>query len=261
MKKGINIGFFVGLSAYLIVALGFSSSKEKEVLCVSLQIHMVDSSKSHFFSITELERLIMGKDITILGYPVGQINLPLLEENLLTSPYIESAELYFNLGGILHADIKQRIPVVRVITGTGESWYLDEKGYLFPHRKSFTPHILVASGYFTGGEKLKNIQNIEELAEEEAYSEWVEILDMAKFISEDPFWQSQVVQVYYNRLEEFELIPRVGAHQIMFGNGERLEAKFKKLRTLYREGLEFKGWNQYDRINLKYENQVICTKR
>lgn len=261
MKKLTNLLFIVGLAVYLFVALGFSNSREKEVLCVSLQIHMVDSTQSHFFSRTELERMILGKDNAILGYPVSQIDLPQLEKHLLNSPYIESAELYVNLGGILHADIKQRIPVVRVITGSGESWYIDEKGYLFPHRKTFTPFILVASGHFTGGDKLKNIHNLQELSEEKAYSEWMDILEMANYINGDRFWQSQVVQVYYNRSGEFELIPRVGAHQIIFGSGEGMETKFKKLRTLYMEGLEFKGWNQYDRINLKYENQVICTKR
>ena len=33
------------------------------------------------------------------------------------------------------------------------------------------------------------------------------------------------------------------------------------LKLLYDQGLSRHGWNSYDRINLKYSNQVICKKR
>ena len=49
--------------------------------------------------------------------------------------------------------------------------------------------------------------------------------------------------------------------RVAIGDGSRLRQKFFKLETLYREGFRQKGWNQYEIINLKYHNQVICTKR
>ena len=64
-----------------------------------------------------------------------------------------------------------------------------------------------------------------------------------------------------NRNQEFEIIPRVGAHQILLGNAENLELKFRNLKILYEEGLAYEGWNKYEIINLKYNNQVICSKR
>jgi cell division protein FtsQ len=60
---------------------------------------------------------------------------------------------------------------------------------------------------------------------------------------------------------EFELIPRVGAHIIEFGKAEDIEEKFEKLWILYNEGFYNTGWNQYDKISLKYKNQAVCTKR
>ncbi len=39
-----------------------------------------------------------------------------------------------------------------------------------------------------------------------------------------------------------------------------LAVKFRKLKILYNEGLKYEGWNNYEKINLKYKNQVICTK-
>ena len=60
---------------------------------------------------------------------------------------------------------------------------------------------------------------------------------------------------------EFELIPRVGAQVIEFGKAVDMEEKFEKLWILYNEGFHNTGWNQYERINLKYKNQAVCTKR
>ncbi|MCK4747011.1 MAG: hypothetical protein KAT15_08250, partial [Bacteroidales bacterium] len=88
-----------------------------------------------------------------------------------------------------------------------------------------------------------------------------DLLKMAGYIQSDPFWNSQIVQVYVNRKGEFELVPRVGSQIILFGDADKMESKFFKLRTLYREGFSRTGWNQYEVINLKYNNQVICTKR
>ena len=88
-----------------------------------------------------------------------------------------------------------------------------------------------------------------------------DILKMATYINENPFWRSQIVQLYVRRNGELELIPRVGSQIIYFGSADRMENKFFKLKTLYQEGFAHTGWNQYEIINLKYTNQVICTKR
>ncbi len=60
---------------------------------------------------------------------------------------------------------------------------------------------------------------------------------------------------------EYELIPRVGAHQILLGSMDQWEKKLRNLELLYEQGLSKYGWNTYQTISLKYTNQVICTKR
>ena len=120
---------------------------------------------------------------------------------------------------------------------------------------------MIANGYFTEGKELKAINNIAELEDMDKYKEWSELLEILNFIREDKFWISQLVQIYFNQNQEFEFIPRVGAHQILFGNTDNLELKFRNLNTLYENGLAYEGWNKYEIINLKYNNQVICSKR
>jgi cell division protein FtsQ len=38
--------------------------------------------------------------------------------------------------------------------------------------------------------------------------------------------------------------------------------KFEKLHTFYLQGLNTTGsWNKYSVINLKFKNQIVCTKK
>jgi cell division protein FtsQ len=63
-----------------------------------------------------------------------------------------------------------------------------------------------------------------------------------------------------NKNTEFELVPKVGRHIIVFGDIDNMEKKFDKLIVFYKEGLNKTGWDKYKIINLKYENQVVCSK-
>ena len=85
---------------------------------------------------------------------------------------------------------------------------------------------------------------------------------MATYIDADPFWKSQVQQVFINDDKEMELVPMVGNQKIIFGDTTCMDEKFKKLLIFYSQGLNTTGWwNKYATINLKFKNQIVCTKK
>lgn len=261
MTKVVNIVLILGLLAYMFAALSFTAMKNSEMMCRELKINLFDTVYSGFYGKADIEKMLIGKGNKILGYPVKEINTRQMEKKLMSSPYIREAEIYASIDGVMEVDVTQRKPVVRIITRSQNSYYLDEDGYILPARGNFSPHILVANGYFTEDSDLQKVPNLDSLSDRKKYREWYGALKLARFIGEDSFWKNQVVQLYFNRHQDFELIPRVGAHQIIFGDADDYRIKFKKLKTLYDEGLKYEGWNNYDKINLKYKNQVICTKR
>jgi len=103
--------------------------------------------------------------------------------------------------------------------------------------------------------------NINNITDKQKYKVWFDILELGKKIHGDEFWGSQIVQIYLNRQGKFELIPRVGAHLILLGDITELDNKFEKLEVLYKKAFPVEGWNNYERIDLRYKNQVVCTKR
>jgi len=261
MKKLSKIIWPLLLISYLVVIFSFTADKNEELLCNELQIVMKDTLKSEFLKKTDIEKLVLKEEKELLGYPIYAVNTRKIEKKIRELPYIKEAEIFYDLNGIMYVNILQREAIVKNVTKTGAGYYLDSEGYLFSPKGNFTPYIMVANGYFTDGSELKTIKNISELSELAKYDEWDDLLRLINFIRKDEFWRSQIVQIYCNKDQEFELIPRVGAHQILLGNADDLAVKFKNLKTLYNEGLAYEGWNKYEIINLKYNNQVICSKR
>ena len=88
-----------------------------------------------------------------------------------------------------------------------------------------------------------------------------DIYNLASYINKDDFWKAQFQQIYVNENFEFELIPIVGDFNIIFGDISNIEKKFEKLKLMYKTGFNNEGWNKYKTINLKYKNQIVCTKK
>jgi len=155
-----------------------------------------------------------------------------------------------DVSGRMEIRLEQRVPLLRVMPEGKAGFYLDTEGEILPLSGQFVPHIFLVSG---------NIEDPDE--DPDASLQLGEIHRFCTYVSEHSFWREQIVQLYVNRRGEYELIPRVGAHQILMGSMDQWKLKLRNLELLYQQGLAVYGWNNYRTINLKYTNQVICTKR
>ena len=61
-----------------------------------------------------------------------------------------------------------------------------------------------------------------------------------------------------NAQGEIVIYPQVTGQLVEFGTTANYEDKLKKLMIFYKEVLPQKGWTKYERVNLKYEGQVIA---
>ncbi len=263
MKALKNIALWSLIVLYLAIVSGTISDKRQKLLCNNLNINIIDSANSGFLYKDDIKDLVLDK-IDILGKPLKEINLKLLEEELLRNRVIKSAESYVTEDGILHIQVSQREPIIRFITSKNRSFYVDCKGNIFPLSQRFRPHILVANGYIRvpfNLDKTKNIFVKDPNNLSKSRRTLYDLFILAIYINKEEFWRSQIVQVYVNKKYEFELIPRVGAHIILFGGIDNYMTKLENLKTLYVEGFNKIGWNEYELINLKYKDQIICTKR
>jgi cell division protein FtsQ len=260
LKAIVKILMLLFIGAYMIVVLGFAGKQYEGVLCRGLEVVVRDSLERGLVTAGDIRNMVRLEHPGIAGMPITQVDAGNIEESLNRIPAISNAQVYTDIKGRLIIEITQRKPVARIEDRDHNQYYLDAEGYVIPAGMNYTPHLLHINGEIPPGfRKEKNILKAED--REGSGNLMPDVLKLALYIDSDPFWRSQIVQVYVNRNGEFELVPRVGPQIILFGKGEQMETKFFKLKTLYREGFSHTGWNQYEIINLKYDKQVICTKR
>jgi cell division protein FtsQ len=261
MKKAFNIFIWAGLITYLSFTLGFTADKRSEIVCSRIRVVVTDSSRAQFFDRRDVDRILRAGNIKIRGTRLEELNTRKVEALFAKNPYIKKIEVYTTIDGALNIRVRQRTPVVRVIASNGQGYYLDEDGYIMPSSRKYSPYLLVASGAFYVGDQFKRSACLDSIHNKQFYKPWFEIMELADYINDDDFWSSQIVQLYLNSRQDFEIIPRVGAHQIILGSAEDMESKFSNLKIFYQEGLRKEGWNNYQKIDIRFKNQVICTKK
>ncbi len=263
MRVLTNILVWLGIVLYLVFSLGFISRKYNSGVCEQIVVSFTDNSEYNFISKTEVIDIILNSHTEILGYSLSKVNTKELEMVLEEEPFIRKAELYKTIDGTLNVDIVQPDPIIRLVSSSGKSCLIDRDGAVLPYHDTFASRILIANGNIPASIFESDIRSVfDETLGNIAHGHIIpELYSLASFISGHEVWSSHIAQVYINSKSEYEMIPRVGAHVIYLGDVRDLDKKFSKLQALYIYGFNNEGWNNYEVINLKYENQIICTKR
>ena len=242
MRKFLRISFVLILIVALSFLIGTKRLSYQNVKCENLNIQVDTQGDLFFVNADMIQGMIEGKEDSILGKRYQDINIYLLEEFLDAHPNVKKAELYLTIDGDLCVDVKQRKPLVRIFE-QDTSYYLDEHYERFSLSDRYSARVLqVYWSEMTASRK--------------------ETLDaLMKLIAEDAFLKAQITAVAFDEDDEIMIFPRVGNHKILMGEARDLDKKFENLKVFYKRGLEKVGWDRYTQISLKFENQVVCTKR
>lgn len=214
---------------------------EGEKICDGVVINIFDSKNKFLITEKEITQFLDEKKMIPTGKFYRKIKTKKIEDALEKHPMVRNAECYKTPDGKLNIEIKQRTPIIQILTD--ENYYLDDLRKTIPVSSSYAAYVTVASG---------NISK--SLAKGKLY-------DFGYYIQKDSFWNNQIEQIYINDSNKVFLIPRVGNHTIILGNFDRYEEKLEKLKKLYLYALNKTGWNKYKTIDLQFKDQVVCSKK
>lgn len=260
MKKIINISIWIILSIGLIVLLSFVKNEHKKIKCPDLEISIdYGDGNDYFITAGELEDKIIHILDTVEGRKISDIDLELLERELKKIAYLKDAEAYLTIDGKLKVEVLQRHAIVKIIKSEEDVFYVSEDGTFMPLHPDHTAHVIIVNGVIedTVGNYKSDIFKVNQL---EDTSRIREVFSVINLVKNNEFLTSLVEQVYVNSKGDFELIPKIGNQLIMFGDTLQQEEKFKKLISFYKHGKGKVDWNSYDIIDLRFSNQVVCTK-
>ena len=254
LKKVAVVTMWIVLVSGLIVTLAFVNKEESEIKCSKISVSIAPKNDLLFVDRETILKTFRsdGDEKQILGKKITSLNIPNLEKKLLNNKLVFKAEVFTDMNGEVYVNIKQREPILRIIKPDGTGFYIDKNGLKMPLSERFTARVLVATG---------NI--FESYSKQDSIQSFVcnELYKIATYVDKDAFWKAQIEQIFVTVESDIVLIPKVGDHQIIFGDAQNMEEKFNKLMLFYNEGLTKVGWNKYKTINLSYKDQIVCVKR
>lgn len=248
-------------SVALIVLLGFTGHEQHQQQCQGLRIRIIDQTGHYFIEPKDVMNVLNTKGGKIKGTPMQDINTALLEKIVYSNPFIGKAEVYSTIDGYVNIDVWQRNPLLRIVNNDNEHFYIDEHGDFMPVTDKYSCQVIVASGNIYDDYAERSLRYAVPFIKDTTMKPVLQQLnEIALYLRGHEFWDAQIEQLYVNENSEIEMIPRVGNHTILLGDAENLDEKMNRLMVFYREGIVKAGWKKYSVINLKYKDQVICTK-
>lgn len=253
MKKTLNISLFLlflVLATTLIAYIYYVRGQQK---ISAMKINIIRSTDQGFLDKDKLRNELKAKSNIELRNVAG-ISLKQIENLLAQNPFIEKADVLINIHSELLINVKEKIPVIRVFNETNESFYIDDKASLFPLSPDYSPKLAIASGNIKCSylESAITPNKIEPLQKE--------LCELGKLLNSNEFIKAQISQVYVTESGEFEFLPLLGKHIILFGSMDNATEKIENLEAFYKNILIKKGWDTYSTINLQFRNQVVCIK-
>jgi len=234
----------------IVTLMSFIEIKKHTVNCTNIKILIPGAD--NFIEREEIDAILKQSEGQLIGRKLEGINLHAIEEKIVANPYIAMATVYADMDGVIHIEISQRQPLLRVINAGGQDYYIDRDGLKMPVSPNFTANVVVANGHILEhfGGRVDTL--ITKMASD--------LYKTARFLKKDTLWDAQIEQIFVNDKDDIILIPRVGNQRIILGTADSLEVKMTNLLTFYKKAMPKVGWDTYKTINIKYTNQIVCEK-
>lgn len=245
----LRIFLLLGTSAFIVLVV-MAKMRRDDMPVRNIQVE-IDDKDGNYLVTKEQVLALLQENFSVENRVLSGKELELIEKQMARIPQVKKANAFTDNQGNLSVKIVQRIPVLRVYTVHGTTYYVDETGVKFPTTDNFTARVPVLTG---------NISERADTLKKASSPGLVAVLNVVKKVNQNKVWKELIGQYNLNEKNEIELIPRIGRAYVYFGNDEHIERKLKQLDIFYFEVLQKVGWDYYKVINIMYKEQVVCLK-
>ncbi len=198
------------------------------------------SNNNHFITQEMVNNLLIQNFPTTSNIYKEELDLNKLEHVLRNNEMIETAQVYFDVNGVLNAEVVQKTAIARVLTENG-SYYIDKHGNEMPLSDHFSAHVPVVYGQVLDRNR----------------KEFVRMLNV---IFEDEFLKKSITGIKINPDQSLNLTVREYDYNIEFGRLSEVDKKFDNYKAFLHYSKNDTIVPYYKNVNLRFTEQVICTK-
>ncbi len=233
------------LGGALIGGVLWSRMRSGGDICSDVEVEIVNSESSSFVTGDSIKSELQRRGINPVGRRMRDINTDEIERKLSESAYFDEVECLKGQGpkgAVVEIRAKQIVPVMRVFDG-GKSYYVSRTGKRMVAINRYHADVPVVQGHF--------------------YKTFTpqKMLPLIDYVERDSLLRSLVSMYTFKDSMNVMIVPTVSGHVVNLGDVNNIENKFKKLLLFYRKVMPEKGWQTYDTISVKWNYQVVATKR
>ena len=259
--KILNIVLLVVLVAYTVVAVSYCSGRENEMKCTGVEIVIRDSALQKFVTPDIVRRWLADSAVRSVGLQLREVDVYGVEKLIERQDYVEQAEAYVAIDGLLHISLQQRRPVMRVVSESGHNFYVDSALVLLPPQPDCIAEVPVVSGRLPLEFPVGFFGRLDEKKFSQERELLYNLINFVQQVGADPFLVALTTQVYYDG-KEVRMLPRIGEQVILFGeiaDTAAVGARLRKLSRFYQKSFGDEWWRTAREIDLRYRGQVVCT--
>jgi len=231
----IKILLLLGLVTFLY-AFSNARNNNRRVSKIDIEFKGDDNL---FITHDNVSKLLIQNEQPVTSITKEVLVLNDLENALNLNPMIKQAQVFVNVEGTLTATVEQKKPIARVFTNA--SYYIDDNGSFMPLSQNYSARVPLV----TGTVEKNNLGNI---------------FHLAKKIQTDEFLKTHVVEIRQEQNMQLRLKLRKQAFTVYLGTLKQLDKKINNLKAFYKKALKDNTLKDYKIVDLKFDNQVICTK-
>ena len=246
-KSIIRCALSIVLVGYLVFAVGMAQDMAALDRVTGVEIKVANTSHHagrNFVTVDGISSELgqLPTDTTL----VRDVDLRGIERKLDDVVNIETARVTRSQTGRIHIDVVPMIPVARIFSTDGTSYYINRAGKRLTADARYHVDVPVVTG------DLGRNGNVAA----------VDLLPLMKHIASDSLLNSLTTSLKVTPAGDVLLIPAIRGHVVNLGDPRdgNTSDKFARLLTMYRKVLPVKGWLYYDTISVKFAGQVVATK-
>ena len=224
----------------LVVFLYSFTSKRNDARKTQKTVVEFVNETELFVSYETVNKLLIEKEQHLKTIGKDKVVLNKLEKTLNEHDMIQKSEVFVSIDGVLKAMVTQRTPIARIFNEEG-SFYIDSKGNRMPLSGIQTARLPLVLG------------EINDKNEKEMY-------DLLWFIYNDDFLKKNITGIEILPSGSLRMTNRNYNYDIEFGKTIEVERKFDNYKAFFQKAVHDTLIDKYKVINLKFTQQVVCTK-
>ncbi|MDR2511157.1 MAG: hypothetical protein LBC89_01575 [Bacteroidales bacterium] len=178
----------------------------------------------------------------------------LLENLLGNNNIVKNADVYMDLSGEIFMQLTEYQPIARIENKNNQVFYLTKDFTKMERKISYAAYLILVNGniseQFDGKKQigtdslsLQTMKNLNSL-----------IIKIQK----DDFLCDFVDEIYFLPNGNMELCTKVAGQKVVFGRFENIDDKLLKMKLLYTQGVNNRGWKNFESVDVRYKNQIVC---